>query len=86
MSVSDSVPTMPVERDVLAEVGGVDGDEDVARVHVGVEEAVAEHLREEDSTLARLRRFKSTPAALSSSMRPIGMPAMRSITSTSRSV
>ena len=28
--------------------GAVDGDEDVARVHVGVEEAVAEHLREED--------------------------------------
>ena len=37
-----------VERDVLAEVRRVDGDEDVARVHVGVEVAVAEHLREED--------------------------------------
>ena len=33
-----------VERDVASVVG----DEDVARVHVGVEEAVAEHLREED--------------------------------------
>ena len=37
-----------VERDVLAEVRRVDGDEDVAGVHVGVEEAVAEHLREEE--------------------------------------
>ena len=33
-----------VERDVAA----VRTDQDVARVHVGVEEAVAEHLREED--------------------------------------
>ena len=33
-----------VERDVAAVVG----DQDVARVHVGVEEAVAEHLGEED--------------------------------------
>ena len=36
-----------VDRDVLAVVGAVDRDEDVARVHVGVEIAVAEHLREE---------------------------------------
>ncbi len=35
-----------IERDVAAESPG--GDEDVARVHVGVEEAVAEHLGEED--------------------------------------
>ena len=37
-----------VDRDVLAVVRRIRRDEDVARVHVGVEEAVAEHLREED--------------------------------------
>src|SRR5205814_6894504 len=37
-----------VEGDVFAVVRGVGGDEDVARMHVGVEEAVAEHLREKD--------------------------------------
>ena len=37
-----------VERDVAAEGCRLDADLDVARVHVGVEEAVAEHLREED--------------------------------------
>ena len=70
-----------VERDVLAVVGAVGRDEDVARVHVGVEEAVAEHLREEDLDAgarqplqvdARARRARSTW--------PIGMPAIRSIT------
>ncbi len=37
-----------VHRDVLAEMGAVGRDEDVAGVHVGVEVAVAEHLREEE--------------------------------------
>ena len=37
-----------VDGDVLAVVRAVDGDEDVARVHVGVEVRVAEHLREEE--------------------------------------
>jgi hypothetical protein len=37
-----------VQRDVAAEGGRVEADLDVARVHVGVEEAVAEDLGEED--------------------------------------
>ncbi len=37
-----------VERDVAAKTVTVGRDEDVARVHVGVEDAVAEDLREED--------------------------------------
>src|SRR5581483_2098577 len=36
-----------VERDVLAEVRRIHRDEDVAGVHVGMEEPVAEHLGEE---------------------------------------
>src|SRR5690606_21583219 len=35
-----------VQRDVAVEVLAVDADQDVARMHVGVEEAVAEHLGE----------------------------------------
>ena len=50
---------------------GVDRDEDVARVHVGVEEAVAEHLREEDLDAgARELRSMSMPACASSSTLP----------------
>jgi hypothetical protein len=37
-----------VDADPLRVFRMVVGDEDVARVHVGVEEAVAEHLGEED--------------------------------------
>jgi len=37
-----------VQGDVAPECGRVQADLDVARVHVGVEEAVAEHLGEED--------------------------------------
>ena len=73
-----------VERDVAAVVAGVDADEDVAGVHVGVEEAVAEHLREEDlDAVARelldvdagvaqpvdLRRSACRPCAPSPSLR-----------------
>ena len=52
-----------IERDVLAARLGVDGNEDIARVHVGVEKTVAEHLGEEDLDAgARQRRRESTPA------------------------
>ena len=62
-------------------------DEDVARMHVGVEEAVAEHLREEDLDAgAREPLEVDARAASSSAMRPIGMPAIRSMTSTSLAV
>ncbi len=37
-----------VERDVAVEVGAFTTDQDVARMHVGMKEAMAEHLREED--------------------------------------
>src|SRR5579864_1829355 len=37
-----------VERDVPGVIGRVDADEDIARVHIRVKKAVAEHLREED--------------------------------------
>src|SRR5207302_9114088 len=37
-----------VERDVLAVVSGIDRDENIARMHVGVKEAVPKHLRKED--------------------------------------
>ena len=42
------VPMMPKSRRCSARGRAVGGDEDVARVHVGVEEAVAEDLGEED--------------------------------------
>ena len=49
MSVSDSVPMIPKSSAMyLPWLRGVDRDEDVAGMHVGVEVAVAEHLREED--------------------------------------
>ena len=49
MSNSVSVPTdAEIERDVATEALGRDAHLDVARVHVGVEETVAKHLREED--------------------------------------
>ena len=44
VAVGERAHDAEVERDVAA----VGGDEDVARVHVGVKEAVAEHLAEED--------------------------------------
>ena len=37
-----------IDGDVLAVVRRIDGDEDVPRMHVGVEVGVAEHLREEE--------------------------------------
>ena len=37
-----------IERDVLALVRRIDGDEDVARMHIGVEIAIAKHLREKN--------------------------------------
>ena len=58
-------------------------DEDVAGMHVGVEVAVAEHLREEDLDAGAREALEVDARAHSSSTRPIGMPAMRSITSTS---
>ena len=65
-------------------VGGVGGDEDVARMHVGVEVAVAEHLREEELD-AGAREPLEVDAGLAQpvDLRPIGMPVIRSITITS---
>ena len=84
MSDSESVPTMPKSRPThLPWCGGVDGDEDVARMHVGVEEAVAEHLREEelDAGARETLQVDALGAAAGRCAR-IGMPLMRSITIT----
>ena len=73
------------DPEVHAAVAPVAQHEDVARVHVGVEEAVAEDLREED--LAR-RRVRGAGCRCRSSRRRstafTGMPSMRCITITSR--
>ncbi len=62
-------------------------DEDVAGVHVGVEEAVAEHLLEED--LGRLRAGSGpgrSPAAIRASRSSEAIPLTRSRVSTRRAV
>ena len=85
MSVSDSVPMMPKSSAMyLPWSRAVGGDEDVARMHVGVEEAVAEHLREEDLD-AGARQALDVDAGLDAACRPArsGCPSMRSITITS---
>ena len=62
----------------------VDDHEDVARVHVGVEEVVAEHLGEEDvdAVLGQPRDVGARGAQRAPGP-PIGTPWMRSITMTS---
>jgi len=67
-----------VERDVAP----LRVHQDIARVHVGVEEAVAEHLGEEDLHPLRASCLKSTPCARSASIWLIGVPVMRSMTIT----
>jgi hypothetical protein len=62
-------------------------NEDIARVHVGMEKAVAERLREEDLH-AVVRQQANVDAArrMRPSMSPMGMPCMRSSTITVRRV
>ena len=60
-----------------------DVDEDVAGVHVGVKEVVAEHLREEDlDAVLREPLDVGARALRSASMSSTWMPKMRSIVST----
>jgi hypothetical protein len=71
-----------VQRDVAAEGLRVQADLDVARVHVGVEEAVAEDLGEEDRD-AVARQLGDVDAGLAQAfIWLIGTPCMRSITIT----
>jgi hypothetical protein len=64
-----------VERDVAVEVVARLADQDVARGHVGMEETVPEHLRNNGiSTPSHDSFFRSMPALAIRSMRPIGMP------------
>ena len=87
MSVSDSVPMMPKSSAMyLPWLRGVDGDEDVARVHVGVEVAVAEHLREEDldarratGASGRCRRAAARRRARSGCPSSAPSPALRCV-------
>ena len=73
-----------VQRDVLAAVRRVDGDENVARVHVGVKEAVAKHLGEKDLD-AGARQPLDVDALLDAGALDwlIGVPSMRCMTMTS---
>ena len=48
VDVGERAHDAEIDGDVLAARVGVGGDEDIARMHVGVEKAVAEHLGEED--------------------------------------
>ena len=73
-----------VHRDIARVRRVVDHHEDVAGVHVGVEEVVAEHLGEEDlhAVLRQQLHVHAAPRA-APAMSLTGMPWMRSITITS---
>jgi hypothetical protein len=71
-----------IHRGVLGLRRVFDQHEDVARVHVGVEEVVPEHLREEDLHAVSARRLMSVPTSRSRVMLEICTPRMRSSTMT----
>ena len=48
VAVAERAHDAEVERDVLAVMRRIDGDKDVARMHVGMKKAVTEHLRKKD--------------------------------------
>jgi hypothetical protein len=65
VDVGERADDAEIERDVAA----LRGDQDVARMHVGMEEAVAEDLGEEDlDAHPRESFFRSTPSARSASI------------------
>ena len=73
-----------VDRGVARPARIVDQHEDVARVHVGVEEIVAEHLGEEDAHAVLGELADVGAGGLADAGRSlIGTPWMRSITMTS---
>ena len=73
-----------------AEIDGDDGavriDEQIARMHVGVEEAVAQRVAQEGLHRFAAIALRSWPAARSASTSDILMPSIHSIVSTSRPV
>ena len=55
-------------------------DKNIARMHIGVKEAVVEYLREKISTPRSASVFILTPASVSAAMSPMGMPEIFSET------
>jgi len=79
---SEGAHDTEIQGDVLG-VGWVAGvHEDIARVHVRVEEAVPEDLGEENFHPFSASTFMSTPASRSAWVSPMGMPLTRSMVTT----
>ena len=82
-SCLDSSHNRAVQRN-KARIGRIDSfNKDITRMHIRMEEVVAEHLSKENRQTLRARSARSIPSSSKVAISEIGTPVIRSATSTS---